>query len=1205
MLILILVVTTLVIPVIQSSKQTCYIKTAGCLPSIVAPCYDWLNVTENFGHCIKVCEVLLFSPGVYFLNATLTASNDRSVSFIGASATTTNIVCLEQPSLFAAINVGMLKIINISWTNCGGSLEDMHLTISRSYTTLLLHNVTSANIYNVVFNSSQGYALFGVNLQSKLSLLNVSLLNTASLAHTDADYCRGIMVINLPVSTSKAHHNQSQDCFILINHCKFYNMQIFDNLNASKDYTNKYSSIHYVTAAIGLIFHQHVIINISNTLFVNLLSNNMPVVSILCLINKPTLITVVNSTFKNVNYTSSLVEIKILVQHKDSCMYPLHISFQNCTFSHNSVTQLIQMTHVQSDTTASINASIKVEIHMSHSLFDTNKAISDIWDVSLNRNILNASVLIVDCTFLSNNVTESALKFKGIYSLALNGINTFVSNCAKVQIYLSCIERFSLQGNVTFSNNRVNVLIYLNDYTIIDVNYTSLNITNNQIAKVNDIMQQHKFYLIYMIPNVLNSEACAFKILQCVKNVTLLRTRTIFQNNVGYQGVINKFPLNSCKWYLYCNQHRTTLKLSFNIFKKFNFIYYDKSGGKFKNITDKEKGICYCEYNANYTITNCSRSKLGITIYPGQTIFLPLLTRGFNSSVGVTVTSYDEEGSSVCPPVYHNICFPAQQLNIVYETCTNLSFTVRSNSTDWCMLCLKTVTQSQDNPVYSFNITLQKCPLGLVHYNGVCICNPKLSSDVKNLMCNLDGTLTRPPYTWISAIDNMTDVVYSTECYMDYCSESVIYNLNLSDPDAQCSYNRGGILCGRCAEGFSAVFGTSRCKECSNVWLLLIPVLAVAGILLVGLLFALNLTVVDGHIYGYIFYVNILSLYSSRIFPSNYLIYSPILLSNLDLGIEVCFYNGMTNYATTWLQFIFPVYVISLVIGLSFASKYSRMIERLTRKRVIPVIATLCLLAYNKMIIITAKGLFAYRTIHYLNTQKERTYWSLYTQIPLFGLEFILLFVFCILVLALLILPTSILFLFPKFLLKYRFVSKYVKPFLDAYLAPFKSTCYHSLGVELIIRVIIYATPSSSIRADYIALIYSMILLLYLAYLSIQQPFKSSLNTIVYTMYICNLGCLALLFTYYPITEAKLYTITFNILVGIGFAVFLGIILLHSFKYCAPESVSVMFSKIIRKWKQPFSSTDVHDDSPELEALNFIQRGEDLDLLEVAVDPDD
>ena len=194
------------------------------------------------------------------------------------------------------------------------------------------------------------------------------------------------------------------------------------------------------------------------------------------------------------------------------------------------------------------------------------------------------------------------------------------------------------------------------------------------------------------------------------------------------------------------------------------------------------------------------------------------------------------------------------------------------------------------------------------------------------------------------------------------------------------------------------------------MWLLLIPGLAVAGILLVWMLFALSLTVKDGDIYGYIFFVNSLSLYSSRIFPSHYLIYFPILISNLDLGIEVCFYNGMTSYITVWLQFVFPAYVILLVVGISFVSRYSEFIERLTRKRVIPVIATLYLLAYNKIMFIMARGLFAYRTLHYLRLQKTETYWSLYTQVPLFGLQFSLLFGFCILILLSILLPTACVF---------------------------------------------------------------------------------------------------------------------------------------------------------------------------------------------------
>ena len=172
-----------------------------------------------------------------------------------------------------------------------------------------------------------------------------------------------------------------------------------------------------------------------------------------------------------------------------------------------------------------------------------------------------------------------------------------------------------------------------------------------------------------------------------------------------------------------------------------------------------------------------------------------------------------------------------------------------------------------------------------------------------------------------------------------------------------------------------------------------------AGILLVVALFTLNLTVVDGDIYGFLLYVNVLSLYSSRILPThNELLYLPLLLANLDIGIVVCFYDGMTSYFTIWLQFVFPFYVILIVIGLSFASRYFTRIEKLTRKRVIPVIATLYILAFNKMMLVAARGLFSYRLVYHLNAETIKMYWAVDISIPLFGIKFIILFVFCLVI---------------------------------------------------------------------------------------------------------------------------------------------------------------------------------------------------------------
>jgi len=97
------------------------------------------------------------------------------------------------------------------------------------------------------------------------------------------------------------------------------------------------------------------------------------------------------------------------------------------------------------------------------------------------------------------------------------------------------------------------------------------------------------------------------------------------------------------------------------------------------------------------------------------------------------------------------------------------------------------------------------------------------------------------------------------------------------------------------------------CKRCSNYGLFLITFFAVVGVLLIILLFLLNLTVANGDIYGFVAFVNTLSINSAKEYSTKYAVVD---LFNLDLGIETCFYNDMTQHLATWLEFIFPVYLL-------------------------------------------------------------------------------------------------------------------------------------------------------------------------------------------------------------------------------------------------------------------------------------------------------
>ena len=185
--------------------------------------------------------------------------------------------------------------------------------------------------------------------------------------------------------------------------------------------------------------------------------------------------------------------------------------------------------------------------------------------------------------------------------------------------------------------------------------------------------------------------------------------------------------------------------------------------------------------------------------------------------------------------------------------------------------------------------------------------------------------------------------------------------LNLSSPDKQCQFNRSGVLCGHCQQGLSAMFGSSQCKMCSNIYLFIVIPIAISGIVLVMMLFALKLTVTNGTVNTFIFYVNIINTSHSTLLPN---CHSPIcvllFIFNLDLGIETCFYSNMTNYFKMCLQLAFPLYLIMIALVLIIGSHYSSKVQRLTARRGLHVLATLFLLSYTKILSMVCQVLFFY-----------------------------------------------------------------------------------------------------------------------------------------------------------------------------------------------------------------------------------------------------
>ena len=179
--------------------------------------------------------------------------------------------------------------------------------------------------------------------------------------------------------------------------------------------------------------------------------------------------------------------------------------------------------------------------------------------------------------------------------------------------------------------------------------------------------------------------------------------------------------------------------------------------------------------------------------------------------------------------------------------------------------------------------------------------------------CNLnDETILRPANSWISAKrDNITNTyTASSHCPFDNCLPYASY-LSLSNPDLQCQFNRTGLLCGKCQQGLSTVFGSRQCKHCSNIHLLFAIPFTIAGVVFVALLYIFDITVKYGTVNTCIFYINILDINMMVLFPNcESFICIALLYMNLEFRSTLCFYNGMDDYAKEWLHFLIPLFLI-------------------------------------------------------------------------------------------------------------------------------------------------------------------------------------------------------------------------------------------------------------------------------------------------------
>ena len=588
--------------------------------------------------------------------------------------------------------------------------------------------------------------------------------------------------------------------------------------------------------------------------------------------------------------------------------------------------------------------------------------------------------------------------------------------------------------------------------------------------------------------------------------------------------------------------------------------------------------VCFCESNK----PNCSIANISIFSIPGIDIRVSLATVGLRNGLtkGVINLTSLNNSSIVQTDNY--------RLN---AKCTKITFTLTkyssSNATQIYVTLEREINLEPVHENYTkvIEVTIEPCPNGYPLVNDTCVCRPELN--LPSITCDINTQIiTRDGDMWIGyEIESDCIIVYS-HCPFHYCNTGNV-SFTLNSPSKQCLLNRSGMLCGKCAEGFSLMLGSNKCEQCTNNYIGLIIPFALAGIALIAFIITLNLTVSVGTINGLIFYANIVKIYEHIFFPNGHVTFLTwfISLINLDLGINTCFYHNMDSCSKAFFQFVFPAYILFIVMLIIILLQYSNKVACVGRQA-IPALATIILLSYTKLIRTVIQALY-FTNIQCSDNKNDTVTllrWYVDANVQYLRGCHIPLFLFSLAVFFLFIVPyTFYLLTIPLFegpLSKYmcccKKVSTYMKPFFDAYGGPYKDKYRFWTGFLLLIRVILALAVSldskATISIDILISLLIVIIFMNLVFKGVYGHFQVD--------YLEAFFILNLMFMAYMTSNENNNSkgqVSSIVLVSISFVVFCGIIFYHVWDHLLKSCLCQSIVKVKKIFKKPSSSSSAND----------------------------
>ena len=784
------------------------------------------------------------------------------------------------------------------------------------------------------------------------------------------------------------------------------------------------------------------------------------------------------------------------------------------------------------------------------SLIETNGSLTiassifaDSGQVIITQTGSHFEIFLTNCTFSNNNVhgKHSLANDDGIlYIIFIPAIT--IENCTFSDNYLSAIysqsSNIHFKGINTFNNNsnrNGGAIILRESYMIIDI-HARLEFTDNHAD-----LDGGAIYIIKSFTEH-SKTFCFFQFYEYEIH-WWPRDILIFNNNTAGNAGTAIYGSNTdrCGVFVLAN-------LQFNFIDEISC--FNQTGDSI--ISSNPKNVCFCNHNDTMTTKICNVTSLdNYTAYPGQLIEFSVVAVGDKngSTIGVIqITSGDSQTKTV---------------PLTKVMCTTVNYTILVNDPS---VKRKTVhvsvlhknTQAAVNTI-NINVDVLQCNKGFnLSMRGICDCINQVEQIATCYPTK--QIIERRDKQWIGYNDILNCTIINTNCPYEYCITDRVNITDLDNTDIQCDLNRSGQLCGGCIHGYSLVLGSDACKDCrgKNRFLLLIIPFAVAGIVLVFFLFCFNLTVSVGTINGLLFFANVMKIYEQFLMRQ----YIPFLSQfiswiNLDFDIELCFVDKMTSLYKVGLQFVFPFYLLLIIIVIIIVSKYSQRIAKLVGNNGIPVLATLILLSYTKLI---RTVIMIFSRIQVDCGKDTRVYWYVDPTQRYNSGGHTILYIIASIITALFILPyTLFLLLYPLLELSDGscrqklswFLFKF-KPYFDAYRGPHTTRFCIWPGVLLLIRIIL-AIIVASTENDVISITVTIaVLVILITILGNRNVYNSKA---LHILDICLLAVL-LVFSYMVIVgknSDKTNNVNFPYVLGttisISIIIFLVILCYHTYKY--------------------------------------------------------